>query len=111
MGMFDGLMGGLVGAGLTAAVQGYIEKQGGLGVVVQKFEQQGLGGIVQSWVGTGQNQTISAEQLQQVLGSDLVEQLAAKLGMGAPDLLHKLAQVLPQAVDEMTPHGVVPPHA
>jgi uncharacterized protein YidB (DUF937 family) len=108
MGLFDGVMGGLVGAGLTAAVQGYIEKQGGLGAVVQKFQDQGLGGIVQSWVGTGSNLPVSAEQLQQVLGSDLVEQLAGKLGMGAPDLLQKLAQVLPKAVDEMTPNGVVP---
>ena len=77
MGLFDGLMGGLVGAGLTAAVQGYIEKQGGLAVVVQKFEQQGLGGLVQSWVGTGQNQPISAEQLQQVLAPSTASRRAA----------------------------------
>ena len=45
MGLFDGVLGGVVGAGLTTAVQGYIEKQGGLAAVVQKFEQHGLGGI------------------------------------------------------------------
>jgi uncharacterized protein YidB (DUF937 family) len=51
---------------------------------------------------------VSAEQLQQVLGADLVQQLSAKLGIPAPDLLGKLAQVLPDAIDKMTPQGVIP---
>jgi uncharacterized protein YidB (DUF937 family) len=109
MGLFDGIMGGLVGAGITTAVQGYIEKQGGLPAVVAKFEQQGLGGVVQSWIGTGPNQPVSPEQLEKVLGSDLVQQLAGKIGMGSPELLQKLAQILPEAVDKMTPKGVIPP--
>ena len=108
MGMFDGVLGGVVGAGLATAIHGYIEKQGGLNAVVQKFEQQGMGGIVQSWIGTGPNQPIEPHQLQQVLGGDLVQQLAGKVGMSAQDLLQKLAQVLPDAVDKMTPGGVVP---
>ena len=109
MGLFDGVIGGLVGAGITTAVQGYIEKQGGLPAVVAKFEQQGLGGVVQSWIGTGPNQPVSPEQLEKVLGSDLVQQLAGKIGMGAPELLQKLAQILPETVDKMTPKGVIPP--
>jgi len=108
MGLFDGVLGGLVGAGINSALQGYIQQQGGLGAVVQKFEQQGMGGIVQSWIGTGSNQAVSADQLQQVLGADLVQQLSAKLGMPASDLLAKLAQVLPDAIDKMTPQGVIP---
>lgn len=108
MGLFDGVLGGLVGAGINSAIQGYIQQQGGLGAVVQKFEQQGMGGIVQSWIGTGANHPVSAAQLQQVLGSDLVQQLASKLGIAGPELLTKLAQVLPEAVDKMTPDGVIP---
>lgn len=108
MGLFDGVLGGLVGAGLNSAIQGYIQQQGGLGAVVQKFEQQGLGGVVQSWIGTGANLPVSAQQLQQVLGSDLVQQLSSKLGVPAPQLLAKLAEVLPGAVDKMTPDGVIP---
>jgi uncharacterized protein YidB (DUF937 family) len=108
MGLFDGVLGGVVGAGLTTAVQGYIEKQGGLAAVVQKFEQQGLGGIARSWVGTGANLPIEPHQLEHVIGSDLVQQLAGKIGIPAPELLQKLAQVLPQAVDKMTPDGVIP---
>jgi uncharacterized protein YidB (DUF937 family) len=63
---------------------------------------------VQSWIGKGANQPISAAQLQQVLGPDLVQQLAAKTGMAPADMLQKLAKVLPQAVDNMTPDGVIP---
>ncbi len=109
MGLFDGILGGVVGAGLTTALQGFIEKEGGLPAVVQKFEQQGLGGLVQSWIGTGANLPVSASQLEQVLGSDLVQQLSGKLGVPAPQLLQKLAQLLPQTVDKMTPAGVIPP--
>lgn len=108
MGLMDGILGGVVAAGLTTAIQGYIEKQGGLPAVVSQFEKHGLGGIVQSWIGKGANQPVSPAQLEQILGRDLVQQLAGKTGMAAPDLLHKLAQVLPQAVDKMTPDGVIP---
>lgn len=108
MGLFDGILGGVVGSAMALAVRNYIQQQGGLTVVVQKFERQGLGGVVQSWIGTGANQPVSAAQLEQVLGRDLVDELVAKTGVPAPELLEKLAQVLPRTVDEMTPGGVIP---
>lgn len=108
MGLMDGVLGGLVGAGVTVAIQNYIQKQGGLPAVVQQFEQHGLGGLVQSWIGTGHNQPISPAQLQQVVGSDLLRQLSAKTGVPTHDLLQKLSQVLPETIDRMTPDGVIP---
>ena len=108
MGLMDGVLGGLVGAGVTAAIQNYIQKQGGLPAVVNQFEQQGLGGVVQSWIGKGHNQPISSAQLQQVVGNDLLQQLSAKTGVPVPDLLQKLSQVLPETIDKMTPDGVIP---
>jgi len=63
---------------------------------------------VGSWVGTDANQPISADQVHQALGLDLIQQLAAKTGLSVPELTQKLAQVLPQAVDRMTPDGVIP---
>ena len=108
MGLMDGVLGGLVGAGVAAAIQNYIQKQGGLPALVQQFETNGLGGLVQSWIGKGHNQPISPAQLQQVVGSDLLQQLSAKTGITVPDLLQKLAQVLPETVDKMTPDGVIP---
>jgi uncharacterized protein YidB (DUF937 family) len=61
-----------------------------------------------SWVGTGPNQPISADQMHRALGPELLQQLAAKAGMSVEDLTQKLAQVLPQAVDKMTPEGKLP---
>jgi uncharacterized protein YidB (DUF937 family) len=108
MGMFDGLLGGIVGAGMVTAVSGIIEKHGGLQGVLSEFERSGLGATVKSWVGTGPNEPISAADLQRTLGPDLLQQLAAKSGMSVEDLSAKLAQVLPQAVDRMTPDGAIP---
>lgn len=108
MGMFDGLLGGLVGAGMMSVVTGVIEKHGGLQGVVNQFETNGLGPTIRSWVGTGPNQPISADDIQKVLGPDLLQQLSQKTGMSVPDLAQKLSEFLPQAVDKMTPNGTIP---
>jgi len=108
MGMFDGLLGGIVGAGMVTVVNGIIEKHGGLQGLVSEFERNGLGNTVKSWVGTGPNQPISTSDVQRALGPDLLQQLSAKSGMSVQDLTDKLAQVLPQAVDRMTPNGSIP---
>ena len=108
MGMFDGLLGGIVGAGMVSVVNGILEKHGGLQGVVSEFEKNGLGQTVSSWVGTGANQPIAPDQVQKVLGSDLLQQLAAKSGLSVQELTQKLSQVLPQAVDGLTPGGTIP---
>lgn len=108
MGMLDGLLGGIVGAGMVSVVNGIIERHGGLQGVVNAFEQNGLGATVQSWVGTGANQPVSPSDLTRVLGPDLLQQLSAKSGLSVADLTQKLAQVLPQTVDHLTPDGAVP---
>ena len=107
MGMFDGLLGGVVGAEMATVVNNMIEKHGGIQGIVAQLEQQGLGGTVRSWVGTGPNQPITADQVHQAFGSETVKQLAAKFGMSTDDLSAKLSQVLPQAIDKLTPDGVV----
>ena len=81
MGLLDGLLGGAVGAEMVTVVNGLIEKHGGVQGIVAQLEQQGLGNTVRSWVGTGANQPISADQIHQAFGSDTVKQLAAKIGM------------------------------
>jgi uncharacterized protein YidB (DUF937 family) len=108
MGLLDGLLGGIVGAGMVSAVNSILEKNGGLQGVVNQFERNGLGATISSWVGTGPNQPISPGDLHRALGPDLLQQLAAKTGMSVQELTNKLAQVLPQAVDKMTPDGKVP---
>lgn len=109
MGMFDGIVGGIVGAGMVSVVNGILERHGGVQGVVNQFETNGFGNTVRSWVATGPNQPISPEDLHRVLGPDLVQQLAAKSGLSVQELTQRLSQVLPQVVDRMTPNGVVPP--
>ena len=108
MGLLDGLLGGVVGAEMVTVVNGLIEKHGGIQGIVAQLEQQGLGGTVRSWVGTGANQPITADQVHQAFGADTVKQLAARVGMTPEDLAAKLSTILPQAIDKLTPGGVVP---
>ncbi len=108
MGLLDGLLGGVVGAEVTNLVSGFIEHHGGVQGLVGQFEQQGMGATIQSWIGNGPNQAISAEQLQKVIGSDALTQLAGRFGINPQDMLQKVAQALPAAVDKLTPDGVVP---
>lgn len=108
MGLFDGVLGGVVGAEMATVVNGLIEKHGGVQGIVAQLEQQGLGNTVKSWVGTGPNQPISAAQVHQAFGADTISQLAAKAGISTQDLTQKLSQYLPQAIDKLTPGGVVP---
>ena len=82
--------------------------QGGLSAIVAKLQQAGLGDQVKSWIGNGQNLPITAEQLQQVLGSDTVKQLAARFNIPVDQLAKVLAQQLPNAVDKASPNGKLP---
>ena len=106
MGMLDGLLGGAVGAEMVTVVNGLIQKHGGVQGIVAQLEEQGLGSTVRSWVGDGANHPITADQVHQAFGSDTVKQLAAKVGMTPEDLAAKLSQILPQAIDKLTPGGV-----
>lgn len=108
MGLFDGVLGGLVGGAMASVVNSILEQHGGLQGVVSQFEKNGLGSTVQSWIGTGANQPISPDDVHRAIGPDLLQQLAAKSGMSVADLTQKLSQILPQAVDHMTPGGTIP---
>ena len=108
MGLLDGLLGGIVGAEMATVVNGLIQKHGGLQGLVSEFEKKGLGATVKSWVGTGPNQAISPDQVHQALGADTIAQMAAKFGLSPQDLSQKLSQILPKAVDSLTPDGTIP---
>ncbi|MFP4829922.1 YidB family protein [Paraburkholderia guartelaensis] len=96
-------------AQLLAAAMEFVNNQpGGLNGLIEKFQQGGLGDIVQSWVGNGENQPVSADQLHNVLGSDVVSGLAQKVGMQPDQVSGLLAQVLPHVVNAGTPTGEVP---
>jgi uncharacterized protein YidB (DUF937 family) len=111
MGLLDGVLGGLVGSGVSQLISSVLTKQGGLAGLVSAFEQKGLGNVAQSWVGKGANQSISADQLKNVLGADTLNDIAAKLGLNSQDVSKQLAELLPGAIDKMTPDGVIPKHS
>ena len=81
---------------------------GGLGGLVDSFQRGGLGDVMGSWIGGGENRAIAPNQLGQALGPDTVDQLAQETGMDRDALLSQLAQVLPGVVDKLTPHGRAP---
>lgn len=107
MGLFDGLVGGAVGAEMATVVNSLIEKHGGVQGIVAQLEQQGLGSTVRSWVGSGANQPITPDQVHHAFGADTLKELAAKVGLSPQDLAAKLSAILPQAVDKMTPGGTI----
>ena len=94
--------------GAGAASSGGLGGLGGLAGLVEQFQRSGLGDVVGSWVGTGQNLPISPDQLGGALGGDLLSKLTQQTGMSQGDLLGQLSQILPQMVDQVTPEGRVP---
>jgi uncharacterized protein YidB (DUF937 family) len=81
---------------------------GGLQGLMEKFQQGGLGDVLSSWIGKGENLPISAEQLQGVLGNDTFQNLANQFGVNPKDLAGQLSSVLPGLVDQLTPDGQMP---
>ena len=104
-------MGGIDAGGLAGALGGLLANngsQGGLGGLVDKFGQAGMGDVISSWIGSGQNQPISGDQVQDALGPDTISNLASRLGINASMLLPLLASLLPTIIDKLTPRGQAP---
>ena len=97
-------------AGATAQ-QGAPGGLGGLGGLLDQFRGNGLESVINSWIGTGQNQPISPRQLHQALGQETVDDLAEQTGLPHDDLLSQLSKVLPGVVDKLTPNGELPDDA
>jgi uncharacterized protein YidB (DUF937 family) len=108
MGFFNGILGGVIGGEMASAVDSLIEKHGGIQGIVSQMQAQGLGSTVSSWVGPGANVRLSVDQLHQAFGAETIQGMASKLGLDPADFARRLSQVLPQAIDHLTPNGVVP---
>ena len=81
---------------------------GGLAGLVGQFQKAGLGDMMSSWIATGPNPPISAQQVSQVLGSDALAQFAKQAGLSHGDAGSTLASLLPAVIDHLTPNGQVP---
>jgi uncharacterized protein YidB (DUF937 family) len=107
MGLLDGVLGSL-GGDAAGGIGELLNSQGGVAGLAEKFGQKGLGDLAASWIGTGANANISAEQIAAVLGSGPVADFAARLGISPEQASETLAGLLPEAVDRLTPNGQVP---
>jgi uncharacterized protein YidB (DUF937 family) len=126
MGLLDSVLGGMLGGGqqqqqggagaLISIVAGMLANQGGaaggsgggLAGLAEQFQRGGMGDVMNSWIGKGENLPIEPDQLGSVLGGDLLGKLTQQTGMGQGDLLSQLSQLLPQMVDKATPDGALP---
>lgn len=119
MGLLDSILGAMSGKGdasgqagpLIGVLSGLLAQSGGLQGLANKFSQSGQGDAFSSWVGMGENQPVSSNQIQNVLGSEQVSALAAKMGVDPAQASHFLAEYLPKIVDKLTPEGKVDPTA
>jgi uncharacterized protein YidB (DUF937 family) len=105
-GGLGGMLGGMLGGGNNQAQA--TPDVGGLGGILDAFQKGGLGHIADSWVGTGENLPVHADQVTQVFGQDKIAQMANQLGMSHGDVSGGLAQILPQLINHVTPNGQVP---
>jgi uncharacterized protein YidB (DUF937 family) len=103
-------LGGAGGAGAGGAAIGSM-LCGGLSDLVQHFQQNGHGAAAASWVGSGPNQAIGADQLAQALGPDTLNTLQQHTGLSRDDLLSRLSTQLPDMVNKFTPDGRLPTEA
>ena len=116
MGLLDSVLG---------AVAGHIQQQGGINQVLgsllannselgglsglaEKFNQAGMGDIVSSWIGKGENLPVSADQIASVLGQGTLGNIASQLGLDPSQASGQLAQMLPGLIDKLTPNGALP---
>jgi uncharacterized protein YidB (DUF937 family) len=113
---FGGAVGSVLGQGkgagagavLLQQLVAMLSKPGALADLTSKFQSAGLDNVLQSWIGTGQNLPISADQVRQVLGAGTVADLANKAGIGESETTGVLASLLPQVIDKISPGGKVP---
>lgn len=119
MSLLDSILGAVTGktndksdmtpmVGLLSAL---LAQAGGLQGLMTKFSQAGLGDVFSKWVSTGPNPPVSGDQIRQVLGSEQIQALAAKLGIDPTRASEVLAEHLPNVVDKMTPQGKIDPTA
>jgi uncharacterized protein YidB (DUF937 family) len=94
-------------AGASASQAG----PGGLDGLVNQFRQSGLEDVINSWIGTGQNQAISPSELRDALGQKTVNDLSHQSGAPQDDLLNQLSKYLPGVIDRLTPNGQLPSQA
>ncbi|WP_336768862.1 YidB family protein [Pantoea endophytica] len=114
MGLLDDLVGSLGNSNGSGqgnqmqqlmAIWNWVQEQGGVEVLLQKFQQGGLGQVLNSWLGSGSNMSIDGGEIQNALGNDQLQSLADKLDTDVHGASGTLAALLPQVIDKLSPQG------
>ena len=111
MALLDDLIGGVVSAvagDKAPALNQFLQANGGVSGLSEKFQKGGAADVFSSWVSTGENKQITADTINQVLGSAQVQEFAKKMGVDPSQASSFIAQALPQVIDKLTPNGQVP---
>jgi uncharacterized protein YidB (DUF937 family) len=95
--LVQSVIGGLLGGSGNQGID--------IGSIVGNLQNSGLGDIAKSWLGDGNNQDITASQIESMLGSDKIREAASQLGTDQNELLRGLQKMLPQVVDKSSSGG------
>lgn len=94
---------------IISAILELIQNQsGGISGLISKFNANGLGDIISSWTGDGENKSISSSQVQNIFGSDTIKNIASKFGLNTDSFTSQISELLPGVVDKLTPGGKLP---
>lgn len=93
---------------LITAAMAMLDKAGGIQGIIERFQSSGLGDTVASWVGTGQNQPVTPDQISQALGQDNIQVVVKQANIPAEQSGSILSALLPVLIDQLTPNGQVP---
>jgi uncharacterized protein YidB (DUF937 family) len=115
-----GGLGGLGGVGggrgallvmLLPLAMRWVQRNGGMGAVLKRFQQQGYGKQAQSWVATGDNEALDDRAVEEVVGREDLADMAQRLGVPETEVKQAFAEIMPQMVDQLSPQGDLPQQA
>lgn len=95
---------------LPLAMQ-WVQRNGGIGAVLDRVRQRGHAQEADSWVSTGPNRELAPRQVGELVGHDELSRMSQQLGVGDEEVATGLSEILPQLVDQSTPDGRLPPDA
>jgi uncharacterized protein YidB (DUF937 family) len=113
-----GGMGGVLAGGrgqlmlmLLPLAMRWVQRNGGIGAVLKRFQQQGYGNQARTWMSTGDNDALDEHAIHEVVGQDELSQLSQRLGVPQHEVAAAFAEILPEMVNQLTPQGDLPPQA